>query len=447
MKLSELKNIVRGEWVGDDAEFTRVVIDSRIVQAGDCFFAIKGEFFDGHDFIASVEEKNAAVVIVDREIQTRIPQIRVANTHQALKVLAQFYRENTAIPVAAITGSCGKTTVRALLENILKQQHAVFASQKSFNNDIGLPLTLLQLKPSHDVIVLEIGTNHPGEIAALTAIAKPTVAAVTLAAPVHIAHFETVEAIAREKGALFEGLASDGIAVMNADDLYADLWKTLAGDRRVITFGRNKKSDVMARDVEFNVAGQATFNLLFSDQSVKVTLPLLGEHNVMNALCASAMALALNVPLEEIKIGLETAQPEYGRLIEKKGLFGATVIDDSYNANPLSVKAAITLLLHRSSHSILVLGDMGELGDQADFFHSDIGRFAKSAGLEKIFCYGKYSIKTAHAFGKNAQHFENHQALIDALKKSLTSDTTVLVKGSRSMQMEKVVEALISVSE
>jgi len=362
-------------------------------------------------------------------------------------VLAQFYRENTAIPVAAITGSCGKTTVRALLENILKQQHAVLASQKSFNNDIGLPLTLLQLKPSHDVIVLEIGTNHPGEIAALTAIAKPTVAAVTLAAPVHIAHFETVEAIAREKGALFEGLASDGIAVMNADDLYADLWKTLAGDRRVITFGRNKKSDVMARDVEFNVAGQATFNLLFSDQSVKVTLPLLGEHNVMNALCASAMALALNVPLEEIKIGLETAQPEYGRLIEKKGLFGATVIDDSYNANPLSVKAAITLLLHRSSHSILVLGDMGELGDQADFFHSDIGRFAKSAGLEKIFCYGKYSIKTAHAFGKNAQHFENHQALIDALKKSLTSDTTVLVKGSRSMQMEKVVEALISISE
>jgi len=443
MHLSQLTDILQGQLIGEDREFKNVSIDSRTVQNGDCFFAIKGEFFDGHDFIDAVAKKNAAVIIVDRHVNSAIPSIVVQNTRHALIQLARFYRENTPIPVAAITGSCGKTTTRALLENILKQSGNVLASQKSFNNDIGLPLTLLQLKPTHDFIVLEIGTNHPGEIAHLAKIAKPTIAAITMVAPVHIEHFGNSEAIAREKGSLFENLTPDGIAVINADDAFANLWKKLSQNHRIITFGREKKSDVMAHDIQITQNGQTTFTLILPNKSESISLPLLGEHNVINALCAAAMAFALNISPEAIKKGLETAQSEYGRLIEKKGFTGAIIIDDSYNANPTSVKAAIMLLTHRSKNAILVLGDMAELGDISDKMHTEVGEFAKNAGIKQLFCYGKHSAQTAKAFGKQAEHFEDQQQLANALKKYLTQDTTVLVKGSRSMKMEKIVEALL----
>lgn len=443
MTLSELAIVLNGVLKGVDAAFTDVTIDSRNVQPDDCFFAIKGEFFDGHDFIAAVAKKNAAVAIVDRDITAAIPTIRVANTRAALMTLAQYYREKVTIPVAAITGSCGKTTTRAFLETILKQCGTVLASKKSFNNDIGLPLTLLQLNPTHHFAVLEIGTNHPGEIARLTQIAKPTIAAVTLVAPVHIEHFDGVLGIAREKGAIFEGLTDAGIAVINADDVYAELWKKMSGDRRVITFSSEKNADVMARDIYCAEEGLATFTLVLPTESAVITLPLLGEHNVTNALCAAAMAFSMGISLQAIRIGLETVEPEYGRLVEKKGLLGATIIDDSYNANPLSVKAAIQVLTRRTPYSILVLGDMGELGDSAEAMHTDIGAFAQQAGVKQLFCYGKNSVFIAKAFGENAYHFETHQALIDALKNYLTPETTVLVKGSRSMKMESIVQGLL----
>lgn len=443
MKLSTLATILHGELIGKDVEFKNVSIDSRTVKSGDCFFAIRGDVFDGHDFIEDVAAKHVAVAIVDRDVKTAIPCIRVANTREALKQLALYYRKNTSVPVAAITGSCGKTTTRALLENILKQKGNVLASKKSFNNDIGLPLTLLQLQAAHDFVVLEIGTNHPGEIAALTAIAKPTVATVTMVGPVHIEHFGTVDAIAREKGAIFEGLSDQGVAVINVDDAHETLWQSQSSGHRVITFSREKKADVMALDVRSTDMGTTTFTLQIKNQHITIALPLLGEHNVVNALAAAAMAFAMGASLEEIKSGMASAQSEYGRLIEKKGLLGATIIDDSYNANPASVKAAISLLSHRSTQSILVLGDMLELGDHAGLLHQQIGEFAKSAGIKKLFCYGKYSEKTAKAFGKNAWHFNEHAALIDALKNEITSETTVLVKGSRSMKMEKIVEALL----
>lgn len=443
MQLSQLTKILNGVLVGVDATVNTIVIDSRTVQPGDCFFAIKGEFFDGHDFIADVAKKNAAVVIIDRDIHAEIPVIRVKNTRAALMDLARFYRENTSIPVAAITGSCGKTTTRALLENILKQRGNVLASQKSFNNDIGLPLTLLKLNTSHDFVVLELGTNHPGEIAQLTFIAKPTIASVTMVASVHIEHFEGVDGIAREKGVIFSGLTDDGVAVINADDTYADTWKTMAAHRRIITFGQNNKSDVMARNVQSKADGQTTFTLVFPSDNAIISLPLLGEHNVTNALCAAAMAFAMHISMDAIKKGLETAQSEYGRLIEKKGLSGATILDDSYNANPASVKAAITLLTHRTKNSILVLGDMVELGSIAEAAHTDIGVFASQQGVKQLFCYGKNSALIAQAFGKNAYHFDDQQQLIDSLKNYLTPDTTVLVKGSRSMKMELVVRGLV----
>lgn len=443
MTLSELSKILNGTLIGNDAEFKHATIDSRNVQNGDCFLAIKGDFFDGHDFILEVAKKGAAVAIVDRDVVSEMPTIVVKNTRDALKDLARFYRENTSIPVAAITGSCGKTTTRALLENILKQHGNVLASKKSFNNDIGLPLTLLQLNPSHDYIVLEIGTNHPGEIAQLTAIAKPTVAAITMAASVHIEHFENVEAIAREKGAIFEGLSHDGIAVINADDDHAALWKKISGDHSVITFGCSQKADVIARDIQSTIDGKTIFTLVLPNETTFISFPLLGEHNVVNALAAAAMAFAMGITVTDIKKGLETIQPEYGRLVEKKGFAGALIIDDSYNANPASVKAAITLLTHLSRESILVLGDMAELGDISKSMHEEIGVFAKQSGLKQLFCYGKNTAFTAHTFGVNAQHFEDYDTLISALKNDMTADTTVLVKGSRSMKMETVVNAII----
>lgn len=443
MKSSELSKILHGTFVGSDVELKHISIDSRNVQNGDCFIAIKGDVFDGHDFISDVAKKGVAVAMVDRDVVADIPVIKVKNTRQALMDLARFYRESATIPVAAITGSCGKTTTRALLENITKQQGNVLASKKSFNNDIGLPLTLLQLNPSHDFVVLEIGTNHPGEIAQLTAIAKPTIATVTMVAPVHIEYFSSVDAIAHEKGAIFEGLTHDGIAVINADACYGDLWKKQSGDRLVMTFGYHQKADVMAHDLQSTRDGKTIFTLVFGDKKTLISLPLLGEHNVTNALAAATMAFAMDISIEHIQKGLETVQPEYGRLVEKKGMSGVLVIDDSYNANPASVKAAIKFLTDRDANAILVLGDMLELGDQANQLHADVGAFAKTCGLKQLFCYGKHSLETVKAFGKNAQHFENHEALINELKSCLRKDTTVLIKGSRGMKMEKVVEALI----
>lgn len=443
MNLSTLAGILQGQLTGLDTEFTGFTIDSRTVQNGNCFIAIKGDVFDGHDFIADVAQKGAAVLVVDRDVQTTLPTITVKDTRDAFKLLGSYCRQQVTIPVAAITGSCGKTTTRALLENMLKQTGTVLASKKSFNNDIGLPLTLLQLTSSHHSAVLEIGTNHPGEIAALTQIAKPTVATVTMVAPVHIEYFGSVEAIAREKGAIFENLVESGTAVINADDVFAPLWKQMANTHRVITFGRHASADITVENVITHEAGCTTFTLVLPNEKIRVNLPLLGEHNIVNAMAASAMAWSLGAPAAAIKTGLETVQPEYGRLVEKKGMLGATVIDDSYNANPASVKAAITFLANRSAHPILVLGDMGELGDMAKTLHEEIGLFAKEAGVERLFCYGKNMAFAVQQFGANGMHFDSYDTLITALKKEVTSDATILVKGSRSMKMETVVNAIV----
>jgi UDP-N-acetylmuramoyl-tripeptide--D-alanyl-D-alanine ligase len=442
MKISLLADILHGRLIGADGYFERVIIDSRAVQNGDCFFAIKGETFDGHDFLEQVEKNGSVVAVVDRDISAHIPLIRVADTRKAFLAYARAHRNTTTVPVAAITGSCGKTTTRALLENILNQTGSVLASQKSFNNDIGLPLTLSQLQPTHDYVVLEIGTNHPGEIAQLSEIAQPTVATVTMAAAAHIEYFANVEAIAREKGCIFESLRPDGIAVINVDDDYADLWKTMASKHRVMTYARTHQADVMAKDIQSTPDGKTQFILKTSNQKITITLALLGEHNVMNALAAAAMAIAMGASMDAIKTGLETTAPVYGRMIEKKSTTGATIIDDTYNANPASVKAAIQLLAHRSKNSILVLGDMRELGDAAVSLHREIGELARAAGLQQLFCYGENTAHTATAFGKNAHHFSSHEALIQSLKPCVTKEVTVLIKGSRSMKMETVVNAL-----
>lgn len=442
MKLSELAAIVQGVLHGDEAVFSRVIIDSRIAQSGDCFFAIKGDVFDGHNFVKEVEAKGVSVVIVDRVPSLTTPYILVEDTKKALISLAKYYRHAVQIPVVGITGSCGKTTTRAFIENILKHCGHVLASQKSFNNDIGLPLTLFQLTPEHDFAVLEIGTNHPGEIAALTAIAKPTIAVITMIAGVHMEGFGSLENIAKEKSDIYE---TAHIAVINADDPFADLFKKRVQNKKIITFGVNTLADVMAQTVMVQPNGCASFRLVIPAMQidVPVTLPLLGEHNVGNALAAAALAYGLHIPFEKIQLGLETALPEYGRLNIKQGLLGATIIDDSYNANPTSVKAAIEILITRAENTILVLGDMKELGEMAQDAHADIGRCAKMAGVSQLFCYGDHAKLAAEAFGENAFHFMDQQALIVALKPQLNDKTAVLVKGSNSMKMVNVVNSII----
>lgn len=495
MKLSALAEVLEGVLQGNDASFQKVSIDSRQVNPGDCFFAIKGEFFDGHDFVNDVAKKNVAAIVIDHDVDlsSSTPVIRVKNTRAALVALAKHYRSrldplvkpeddvrnpvilgesgesdplvtppdgaarvilresresSDSVPVIGITGSCGKTTTRALLQNILSQSGKVLASQKSFNNDIGLPLTLLQLQPDHQYVVLELGTNHPGEIAALTAIAQPTISVVTMIAPVHVEGFEANpengsphSAIAKEKGEIYAGLPQEGIAIINNDDVFADYFKKVAGSRRIVTFGIHQQSDVMAKEIKIHEEGFSIFSLQLN-KVISVSLPLLGEHNILNALAAAAIAFALEVPIEKIKLGLETVQPEYGRMNIKKAFNGATIIDDSYNANPASVEAAIKLLARRSKKSILVLGDMKELGSVSEESHRRVGECAVKCGIAQLFCYGKETALTATTFGKKARFFEDQQALIQALRPVLTPDTTVLIKGSNSMKMVNIVKAL-----
>lgn len=444
MKLSRIAKTISGKWIGaSDVDTNAISIDTRTLKPGDIFFAIRGDARDGHDFIVDAEKAQAAAVVISRDVQTTLPKILVSDTRRALFDLARFYRENTSIPVVAITGSCGKTTTRALLENILKQVGSVLASEKSFNNDLGVPLTLVKLKPEHRFAVLELGANHVGEIVVLAKLVKPTISVITMVASVHIEGFGSVDNIARAKGEIFDGLSDNGIAVINQDDVFASTWKTQNQHRRVITFGIQNKADVMARNIICDEKSAVFFTLRLSHQSVQVALPILGMHNVNNALAAAAAAYGLDIPIGKVKAGLETTLSVERRLHEKKGFRGATIIDDSYNANPTSVRAAIEILTRRPGKLFLVLGDMLELGKEAAQIHEQIGRFAFTRGVQHLFCYGKLSAHAATGFGQRAKHFDHQDALIQSLKNDLSHDATVLVKGSNGMNMNYIVSVLM----
>ncbi len=444
MKLSTIAKHLHGKLIGHDVDYKNISIDTRTLQPGDLFFAIKGDARDGHDFIFEAEKAGAAAIVVNHDVQTILPKIIVTDSRKALFDLTKFYRESSAIPFVAITGSCGKTTTRALLENILKQRGPVLASQKSFNNDLGVPLTMGRLKPEDQFAVFEIGANHVGEIAGLTKLVRPNVAVITMVAPVHVEGFGCLENIAKAKAEIFDGLTENGIAVINQDDGFADYFKNLNKNNRIITFGVNHKSDVMAKNIICNAQSKIQFELVIPGESTEINLPLIGAHNITNALAAAACAAALGIPIVKIKAGLETAVPVEHRLIEQKGFAGATIIDDSYNANPTSVRAAIQILTKRPGESILVLGDMLELGKEADEIHAALGKFALENQVNQLFCYGKHSQFAAKAFGKNAQCFDDQKKLIESLKPVISNTTTVLIKGSNSMKMGSIVLALLN---
>ncbi len=447
MILSQAAAITQGQLIGSDNEFSGISIDTRSLQPGQLYCAIVGETLDGHDFIQEAFTKGASAVLVSHPVTTKGSQIVVQNTRQALGALAMAHVKNLPAIKIAVTGSCGKTTTRAFLESIFSRQGNTLASVGSFNNDIGVPLTMLQLQENHQYWVQEVGTNHPGEIAALARLVQPDVAVITNVAPVHLEGFGHVEAIAREKSALYAGLSKEGTVVLNLDTPYAKAWQQQFSHHRIVTFSEKQSADVCALNITLSNEQHPSFILQIQDQQAAITLQLIGEHNVANALAAAACAYAEGLPIDKIAEGLNQTQPEKKRLVRRLGFAGATVIDDSYNANPLSVSAALQVLSQiPAACSIFVFGDMRELGVDSQAFHREIGKKAKALGITKLYCYGKEAEFAAQAFGQHAQHFTSQEALIESLKNTLNADTTVLIKGSHSMRMFTIAEALMEIA-
>ncbi len=446
--LGELAAAVSGELRGADLRVQRLSTDTRGLAPGDLFVALRGERYDAHDFVAEAVAAGAAALLVDRDVDVAAPVVRVDDTLRALGRLAAWWRSRFDIPVAGVTGSNGKTTVKEMLASILSALGPGVVTRANLNNEIGAPLTLLGLTPADRYAVIEMGARKSGDIAYLVGIAAPSVTVITNAAPAHLAGFGDIAGVARAKGEIFSGLPADGIAVMNVDDPRVGLWQVMAGSRRIVGFGLRHPAEVSARDLRANDAPGCSFELRTPAGAVDVDLQLPGRHNVMNALAAAAMAHALGMSPDDIARGLRAMRPVAGRLQTRAGIGGIRVIDDTYNANPGSVKAALEVLATcgGSGQRLLVLGDMGELGNAARALHEQIGRQARVVGVDRIYAVGDLASVAAGVFGNGARHFDSHEALIAGLRADLSGAraATVLVKGSRTMRMERVVEALVA---
>lgn len=446
LKLSEVAALLGVPWVGTDAAVLRVTTDSRTLRPGDLFIALRGEKFDGGAFAAKALQQGAAGVVLDHAQAPEIgAAIRVDDTRLALGRLAACWRQRFPIPVVAITGSNGKTTVKEMLAAILREEagsdELVLHTEGNLNNDIGLPLMLLRLRETHQFAVLEMGMNHAGEIDYLTRLARPDVAVVNNALTAHIGYLGSVEAIARAKGEIFNGLTDAGIAVFNADDAHAWMWREANAHRSIIDFGLREPAVVRGQFLP-SLYG-STLTIVLPNAELRIDLQVPGEHNVMNALAAATAAFVLDVSHQSIVAGLSGFGGIKGRLQKKPALHGSTFIDDTYNANPDSVKAALAVLAQQAGKKVLVLGDMGELGHDAAAMHAEIGLAARQAGVDRLLALGELTKESVAAFGAGAMYFERIQELLAELENELTDDTTVLVKGSRYMQMERVVQSFV----
>ena len=442
LSLATIAEATQGRLRGADVRIDAVSIDSRKPVVNSLFVALRGEQHDAHDFIAQARENGAVAAIVEREIDIDLAQVIIADSQIALGQIAAHVRRQRDVCVIGITGSNGKTTVKSLLAGILSRHAPTHASSGSFNNEIGLPLTLLAMPADTRFAVLEMGAGKPGDIDYLVGIAQPQVTLVNNIAPAHLERMGSLDGVAQTKGAIYTGLPADGIAVINADDAYASFFANLAGNRRVIRFGITAHADVTARCDEQPAANQ--FTLIAAAGEIEITLPLLGRHNVHNALAAASLAIAVDVPLATIKQGLEAATAVAGRSAQRKHASGALIIDDTYNANPASFAAAIDTLAAFAGTRILVIGDMRELGVDAESLHAKVGALAASKGIDELFAVGDLSRATAKAFGSKARHFADQRALIGALGGELAAATTVLIKGSRGSAMDRVVGGLFA---
>lgn len=445
MQLSEAASLLQASFIGPDTRFAGISTDTRTLVADNLFIALVGPRFDGHDYLDQAQAKGAAAAAVSRPMISQLPLLQVTDTLQALGRLARHWRDRFSIPVIGVTGSNGKTTVKEMLAAILGCRGAVLATKGNLNNDIGVPLTLAGLNQTHRGAVVEMGANHGGEIEYLTQLTRPTVGIVTNAGPAHLEGFGSLEGVARAKGELFAGLDADAVAVINADDRFAGLWRELAQDRQTLSFGLESPADISAR---YRVQMDGTALELHTPQgSIDLKLPLLGRHNLINALGATAAALAAGADLEQVREGLESLTGVSGRLQRQPRRDGGLVIDDTYNANPASLRAAIDVLREFPGERWLVFGDMAELGDSTAALHAEVGAYAEQAGIDRLFTLGEYAAHAARAFGMRAQSFQDFDALMDALQADLAPAITVLVKGSRRMGMERVVQALTGTAQ
>jgi len=444
MHLAEAAAALGARTSGADVLFTGVSTDSRSISEGDLFVALRGERFDGHDFLKAVAAAKAAAAMVDSNYRGEypVPALVVGDTRRSLGDLARYWRARFAAALVAVTGSNGKTTVKEMLAAILRRhagEDAVLATRGNLNNDIGLPLTLLRLRHAHRWCAIELGMNHKGEIAYLAGIARPTVALVNNAQREHLEFMRSVEEVAAENASVYDALLASGVAVINADDPHAAFFRGRAGKRRTVDFGLGGGA----------VTGRYRLGSLSSEIRLQTpageadaTLATPGLHNVRNALAAAACAFAVNVPVKTIGEGLTAFRPYTGRLQVKKAAGGATVIDDSYNANPDSVRAAIDVLDSCPAPTALVLGDMGEVGEHGAEFHREVGAYARSRGVSQLLALGDATQHAVEAFGEGGRHFATAEELIPKIEAK-----TVLVKGSRFMKMERVVAALTGTTE
>lgn len=441
MQLSEAARVLNARQVGADAYFAGVSTDTRKLEKDNLFVALKGPNFDGHDYVDQAARQGAAAMTVSKDVASTLPLIKVSDTRIALGQLAAHWRSQFDYPVVAVTGSNGKTTVREMIAAILAQRGPVLATQGNLNNEIGVPLTLARLSQQHRGAVIEMGANHAGEIAYLTALAKPGVAVITNAGPAHLEGFGSIENVANAKGEILSGLPADGVAIINADDVFAGTWRALAQPRRVIEFGLTSDADVRATWQPRSEGSQLRISA--GGESAGLTLPLPGKHNVMNALAAAAAGIALGVGLADITAGLASVSGVQGRLQVRVRADGLCIIDDTYNANPASLTAALEVLAGMEGERWLVLGDMAELGEDAEALHRGVAKTAKQAGVARLYGLGELGASAADAFGPGGTAFSSREQLQQELASLSGPGITMLVKGSRRMGMEHVVQALL----
>jgi UDP-N-acetylmuramoyl-tripeptide--D-alanyl-D-alanine ligase len=439
-----------GRLVGNDRSFASLSIDSRTLQPGALFAALRGEHFDGHDFAAAAAERGATGLLVERELPVALPQIVVADTLGALTACARARRRMFHRPVIAVTGSNGKTTTKEMIGAILTGIGPCLVTKGNLNNHIGVPLTLLGLRDEHRYAVIEMGASHRGEIAHLASIAEPTIGLVTNAGAAHLEGFGSLEGVASGKGELFAALPPAGVAIVNADDRFAGIWRDLAAGRQVLTFGVEQAADFTARMIctSMGHAGPSQeFELISPAGTARARLALAGTHNLRNALGAAAATHAAQVGLGDVVRGLSTVKPVKGRLELKPAVNGALIVDDSYNANPGSLKAGLDALRAFAGRRWLVLGDMMELGPSSDVLHAEVGRDAKASGVERLLALGSHARAAAEAFGEGGAWFDDIDALIAEARANLTAGVVLLIKGSRASRLERVTAALAATAE
>lgn len=456
LPLSLLAHMAGGELQGEDVVVDTLIQDTRSLVPGSLYVALRGDRFDGHDFAYDAAMRGAAALLVEHPVAVELPQVIVADTQLALARIANSLQRDRGSKVIAITGSNGKTSVKTLVQSILQRAGNSYANPGNRNNEIGLPLAVIDAPEDADFAIYEMGAGKPGDIAYLTDIVTPQVALVNNVAPAHLERMGSLMGIAETKGAIYAALPADGVAVINADDAFGAYFAERASGKRLLRFGLEASADVTARDVRTSAEG-SQFTLLTPQGEAAITLPLPGRHNVLNALAAASLALACDVGLSTIAEGLAAVQPVPGRQIARDLGNGVVLVDDSYNANPASLEAAMDALVASAGEGWLVLGDMRELGERGGELHAQAGQRAKASGIARLYALGALSDMAATAFGEGARVFDSHAALADALRIDLQkyvethaaepAALRVLIKGSRGSAMDRIVTALLSARE